>query len=68
MDWMRQCFCADLYDLGCTHHEKGSFRFNVVSEEYQLQVEEDCQICVRRIAKFIPDKKPKRTVQEELEF
>ena len=39
---------AGLYDLGRALYEKGGFRFDELSDEGQLEVEEDYQICVRR--------------------
>jgi len=47
-DWIRQCRRAGLYDLGRVLYEKGGFRFDELSDEAQLEVEEDYQICVRR--------------------
>jgi len=47
-DWLRQCRRAGLYDLGRALYEKGGFRFDDLSGEGQLEVEEDYQICVRR--------------------
>jgi len=67
-DWVRQCRRAGLYEIGRILYEKGGLRFDGLSEELQLQVEEDYQICVRRNAKPMSDKKPKRTVQAELEL
>lgn len=47
-DWIRQCRRAGLYDLGRALYEKGGFAFDELSDEGQLEVEEDYQICVRR--------------------
>jgi DNA modification methylase len=47
-DWLRQCRRAGLYDLGRALYEKGGFSFDELSDEGQLEVEEDYQICVRR--------------------
>lgn len=47
-DWIRQCRRAGLYDLGRALYEKGGLTFNALSEEAQLEVEEDYQVCVRR--------------------
>lgn len=47
-DWIRQCRRAGLYDLGRVLYEKGGFTFDEMSEEGQLEVEEDYQVCVRR--------------------
>lgn len=47
-DWIYQCRRAGLYELGRVLYEKGGLRFDGLSEEVQLQVEEDYQICVKR--------------------
>jgi 16S rRNA G966 N2-methylase RsmD len=47
-DWIRQCRRAGLHDLGRALYEKGAFTFDDLSEEAQLEVEEDYQLCVRR--------------------
>jgi len=47
-DWIRQCRRAGLHDLGRALYEKGAFTFDELSEEAQLEVEEDYQLCVRR--------------------
>ena len=47
-DWVRQCRRAGLYELGRALYEKGGFNFQELSDEGQLEVEEDYQICVRR--------------------
>ena len=47
-DWIRQCRRAGLYKLGRALYEKGGMRFDNLSEETQLEVDEDYQVCVRR--------------------
>ena len=47
-DWIRQCRRAGLYELGRALYEKGGISFDELSDETQLEVEEDYQICVRR--------------------
>ena len=47
-DWIRQCRRAGLHDLGRALYEKGAFAFDDLSEEAQLEVDEDYQLCVRR--------------------
>jgi DNA modification methylase len=47
-DWVRQCRRAGLYELGRALYEKGGFNFQELSDEGQLEVEEDYQVCVRR--------------------
>ncbi len=50
-DWIRQCRRAGLYEQGRVLYEKGGFTFDSLSEEAQMEVEEDYQICVRRSAR-----------------
>ena len=47
-DWIRQCRRAGLYEQGRALYEKGGFTFDGLSEESQMEVEEDYQICVKR--------------------
>ncbi len=47
-DWIRQCRRAGLYEFGRVLYEKGGLQFDELSEETQLSVEEDYQICVMR--------------------
>jgi hypothetical protein len=49
-DWIRQCRRAGLYELGRVLYEKGGLRFDELSEETQLLVDEDYQVCVGRSA------------------
>jgi len=48
-DWLRQCRRAGFYELGRALYEKGGFAFSALGEEAQLAVEEDYQVCVRRM-------------------
>ena len=50
-DWIRQCRRAGLFKFGCVLYEKGGLRFDELSEETQLLVEEDYQICLGRSEK-----------------
>ena len=47
-DWIRQCRRAGLYELGKVLFEKGGLRFDSLSEDDQMEVEEDYQVCARR--------------------
>lgn len=47
-DWIYQCRRAGLYELGRVLYERGGLRFDSLSEDRQLQVEEDYQLCVKR--------------------
>lgn len=46
--WIYQCRRSGLYDLGRVLYERGGLRFDGLSEDLQLQVEEDYQLCVKR--------------------
>lgn len=61
-DWIRQCRRAGLFELGRVMYEKGGLHFEELSEETQLLVEEDYQICVGRSEKTA--KKPKTEGQQ----
>ena len=50
-DWIRQCRRAGLFEFGRVLYEKGGLRFDELSEETQLLVEEDYQICLGRSEK-----------------
>jgi hypothetical protein len=47
-DWISQCRRAGLYTQGRAIYEKGGINFGSLSEEAQLEVEEDYQVCARR--------------------
>jgi hypothetical protein len=59
-DWIYQCRRAGLYELGRVLYEKGGLRFDGLSEEAQMQVEEDYQMCVKRGVKKEKDVKGKK--------
>lgn len=65
-DWIRQCRRAGLYEQGRILFEKGGLRFDQLSEDAQLEVEEDYQVCVRRSEKkpAAPKKKKQETLFE----
>ncbi|MBP9040963.1 MAG: hypothetical protein KBF64_04225, partial [Anaerolineaceae bacterium] len=64
-DWIYQCRRAGLYELGRTLYEKGGLRFDGLSEDLQLQVEEDYQICVKRGERREEGKKRKQVVVQD---
>jgi DNA modification methylase len=47
LDWLRQCRRAGLYEQGTAIYEKGLTLSNL-SEEQQIEAEDDYRICVRR--------------------
>lgn len=50
-DWIRQCRRAGLFELGRVLYERGGINMNELSEESQLELDEDYQLCFRRCAK-----------------
>jgi DNA modification methylase len=66
-DWIYQCRRAGLYELGRTLYEKGGLRFDGLSEELQLQVEEDYQLCVKRGEQNTSQKGKKKSIQLKID-
>jgi DNA modification methylase len=48
LEWLRQCRRAGLYDQGKAIYEKGGLNTASLSEEQQIEAEDDYRICVRR--------------------
>ena len=71
-DWIRQCRRAGLYEIGRVLYEKGGLRFDGLSEDDRLEVEEDYQVCVRRSEKgeatVSRAKKPQQLTLDELDI
>lgn len=59
VEWIRHCRRSSLYEQGRLLFEKGGLDPNQLSEEQQVEVEEDYQICIHRIQASIKEKKPK---------
>lgn len=53
--WIRHCRRAGLYEQGKLLYESGGLRLERLSEEAQVEVEEDYQVCVRRLARKADD-------------
>ncbi len=62
-EWIYQCRRAGLYEIGRVLYERGGLRFDSLSEERQLQVEEDYQLCVKRGAQ--DESKPKKSKKKD---
>ncbi|MCO6458540.1 MAG: hypothetical protein J5I93_24810 [Pirellulaceae bacterium] len=58
LDWLRQCRRAGLYEQGRAIYEKGGLNLGNLSDEQQIEAEDDYRICVRRGSDEKP--KPKR--------
>jgi 16S rRNA G966 N2-methylase RsmD len=48
LDWLRQCRRAGLYEQGRAIYEKGGLNLASLSDEQQIEAEDDYRICVRR--------------------
>jgi 16S rRNA G966 N2-methylase RsmD len=58
LDWLRQCRRAGLYEQGRAIYEKGGLNLANLSDEQQIEAEDDYRICVRRGSEV--ETKPKR--------
>ena len=47
-NWLRQCRRAGLYEQGRTIYEKGGLNLANLTDEQQIEAEDDYRICVRR--------------------
>jgi hypothetical protein len=59
LDWLRQCRRAGLYDQGRVIYDKGGLNSANLTDEEQIEAEDDYRICVRRGS--TEETKPKRT-------
>jgi DNA modification methylase len=64
VEWIRHCRRSNLYEQGRLLFEKGGLDLDQLSEEQQVEVEEDYQICVRRIQTSMKEKKQKTLFDE----
>ena len=48
LDWLRQCRRAGLYEQGKAIYERGGLNLSNLSDEQQIEAEDDYRICVRR--------------------
>jgi hypothetical protein len=58
LDWLRQCRRAGLYEQGRAIYEKGGLNLSRLTDEQQIEAEDDYRICVRRGSE--EEAKPKR--------
>jgi DNA modification methylase len=58
LDWLRQCRRAGLYEQGKAIYEKGGLNSANLTDEQQIEAEDDYRICARRGS--TEDTKPKR--------
>ncbi len=64
VEWIRHCRRSSLYVQGRLLFEKSGLDLDQLSEEQQVEVEEDYQVCVHRIQVSIREKKPKTLFDE----
>ena len=68
LDWLRQCRRAGLYEQGKAIYEKGGLNLANLTDEQQIEAEDDYRICVRRgndeVAKPRRERKTKRADDE----
>ncbi len=64
VEWIRHCRRSSLYEQGRLLFEKGGLDLNQLSEEQQVEVEEDYQICLHRIQMNMKAKKQKTLFDE----
>jgi hypothetical protein len=65
VEWIRQCRRAGLYEQGRALYEKGGLNLENLSEEEQIEVEDDYRICVKRGSLDV--EKPKRRTKRNQE-
>jgi hypothetical protein len=58
LDWLRQCRRAGLYEQGKAIYEKGGMNSANLTDEQQIEAEDDYRICARR--ESTEEAKPKR--------
>jgi hypothetical protein len=58
LNWLRQCRRAGLYEQGKAIYEKGGLNLANLTDEQQIEAEDDYRICARRGG--TEEAKPKR--------
>ena len=65
LDWLRQCRRAGLYEQGRAIYEKGGLNLANLTDEQQIEAEDDYRICVRRGSE--QEAKPKKRQRKMLQ-
>jgi DNA modification methylase len=67
LDWLRQCRRAGLYEQGRAIYEKGGLNSANLTDEQQIEAEDDYRICVRRGSseETKPKQKSKKKSQDD---
>ena len=63
LDWLRQCRRAGLYEQGKAIYEKGGLNSANLTDEQQIEAEDDYRICARRGS--TEEAKPKRKTRKK---
>ncbi|MGA7496787.1 MAG: hypothetical protein WBX00_08675 [Isosphaeraceae bacterium] len=64
LDWLRQCRRAGLYEQGRAMYEKGGLNLAHLTDEQQIEAEDDYRICARRGGE--QESKPKKRQRKML--
>jgi hypothetical protein len=68
-DWIRHCKRSSMYEQGKQLYEKGGLNLENLTEEEQVNVDEDYQICAKMLTRAAkPEKKPRKTKKSQMEL
>ena len=67
LDWLRQCRRAGLYEQGRAIYEKGGLNLANLTDEQQIEAEDDYRICARRGSEqeSKPTKRQRKMLQDD---
>ena len=65
LDWLRQCRRAGLYEQGRAMYEKGGLNLANLTDEQQIEAEDDYRICPHRGCE--QESKPKKRQRKMLQ-
>jgi hypothetical protein len=65
LDWLRQCRRAGLYEQGKAIYEKGGLNSASLSDEQQIEAEDDFRICARRGSEEAKPKNKRRKTSKD---
>ena len=65
LDWLRQCRRAGLYEQGRAIYEKGGLNLAYLTDQQQIEAEDDYRICARRGSE--QESKPKKRQRKMLQ-
>lgn len=66
-DWIRHCKRSGMFEQGKLLYEKGGLNLDGLTEEEQVNVDEDYQICTKMLTRSAkPEKKPRRTKNSQI--